>query len=75
MKKIEALRACMKAEDWRGAIRIAAKFPRLGDEKEAITRAHLAYTHPRFLLQINKDPAACIETGKAALIARYDSSS
>ena len=55
MKKIESLRACMKADDWRGAIRIAAKFPRLGDEKEAITRAHLAYTNPRFLLQIGKD--------------------
>lgn len=75
IKKIDVLRALMAAQDWRKAISLAAKFPRLGDEKEAITRAQTAFINPDFLRQIGKDPESCIEAGKAALIRRYSASS
>lgn len=69
--KLSQLRACMSANDWQGAVRIAARFPRLGTWRAAILDAHLAYTNPRFAQQIGKDPVALIEAGKAALVAAY----
>lgn len=74
-KKIDILRAHMAAQDWKKAVALAARFPRLGDEKEAITRAQTAFVNPGFLRQVGRDPAGCIEAGKAALIRRYSSSS
>ena len=75
IKKIDVLRAHMAAQEWRKAVSLAAKFPRLGDEKEVITRAQTAFVNPGFLRQIGKDPESCIEAGKVALIRRYSSSS
>ena len=34
-QKIEQLRACMASGDWRAALKLAASFPQLGDEKAA----------------------------------------
>ncbi len=73
VKKIEVLQALMRADDWPAAIKFAAKFPRLGDEKTDITRAKDALLRPGFYRQIGRDPAALIERGKAALILRYPS--
>ncbi len=73
IKKIDALRGYMAADDWRKAISLASKFPRLGDAKEAITRAQTAYVNPGFLRQIGRSPEDCIEAGKAALMERYSS--
>ena len=69
--KISKLRAAMAANDWILAMRIAAKFPRLGAEKAAITRAHDAKLRPDFYRQIGKNPCALFEEGKAALVRRY----
>lgn len=41
--KISILREHMAAGRWQKAISIAAKFPRLGEHKETILRAHGAY--------------------------------
>lgn len=75
IKKIDVLRAHIAAQDWRKAVSLAAKFPRLGDEKEVITRAQTAFINPGFLRQIGKDPERCIEAGKAAIMRRYSPSS
>lgn len=75
IKKIDVLRAHIAAQDWRKAVSLAAKFPRLGDEKEVITRAQTAFINPGFLRQIGKDPESCIEAGKAAIMRRYSPSS
>ena len=75
IKKIDVLRTHIAAQDWRKAVSLAAKFPRLGDEKEAITRAQTAFINPGFLRQIGKDPESCIEAGKAAIMRRYSPSS
>jgi len=69
--KIAKLRAYMAQEDWPHALSLAAKFPRLGDHKAVIVRAHECYTHPRFYLQLGLDLDACKAAGIAALHARY----
>ena len=69
--KLSVLRNLMNAGDWRGAMKLAASFPRLGDEKAAITRAWEAFTRPDFCRQLRKDPDALIAEGRAALMRRY----
>ncbi len=61
----------MRAGSWELALRIAARFPRLGEHEAAIRRGHEAYTNPRFYGQLGYDPEALKEAGKQALIARY----
>lgn len=69
--KLSRLKALAASGDWHGALRIAAKFPQLGEHKRAITTGYEAATRPNFYLQIGKDPAALVEAGKQALRARY----
>jgi len=69
--KLQTLKTAAEAGDWRRAIAIAARFPRLGAHRDAVLDAHSAYTNPRFLAQIGRDAGACIEAGKLALIAAY----
>lgn len=69
--KLDRIRACAAAGDWQSALRIAARFPSLGDEKAAIVRAHEAFEHPRFYQQLGRDPAVLIAEGIAALRSRY----
>lgn len=71
MKKIDVLKELINANEWQKAISLAAKFPRLGEHKEAITRAHMAYTNPRFLVQIGKNVEECKQSGCDAIIAAY----
>ena len=67
--KLSKLIAAMDADDWPGALRIAAKFQRLGMEKVAITRAHDAYLRPDFYRQLGKDPCALLDAGKGRSLA------
>lgn len=69
--KLSKLKAAASAGDWAGAISIAAKFPDLGAEKAAITRAHGCITNPRFFAQLGIDCAAAVEAGRQALCSRY----
>jgi hypothetical protein len=69
--KITLLRALMARGDWRGAIAIAARFPRLGPARDAVLAAREAFERPEFQRQIGRDPAAIIEAGKAALRGQY----
>ncbi len=71
MTKLDTLKTAAAAGDWQTAFSIAARFPRLGAHRNAILDAHMAFTNPRFLAQVRRDPAACIEGGKLALIAAY----
>lgn len=69
--KLSILKEHAAAGNWRKAVSIAAKFPRLGDHRAAILDAQLAYTNPRFVAQIGKDPAALIAAGIAAIKVAY----
>jgi len=70
-QKIEQLRAFMSAGDWRSAIKLAASFPQLGEEKAAISRAWEAIARPEFQRAIGKDPDALISAGVESLRRRY----
>ena len=69
--KLSAVRAAMDAGDWQRAISLAAKFPRLGTERNAILDAHGAYTNPRFAAQLGCDIEALKQAGIKALRAKY----
>ena len=45
-KKIDTLKALMAAEQWEKAIKFAAKFPRRGNERDAILSASAALLSP-----------------------------
>lgn len=70
--KLSAVQAAMAAGDWQRAIALAARFPRLGDEREAILDAHTAWTNPGFVRGLRKDPEALKAAGAAALRHKYD---
>jgi hypothetical protein len=70
-RKLDAVLAAMGAGDWPLAIRLAAKFPRLGPQAKAIMQAHEAMQRPAFQKQLGRDPAKLIDAGKAALLERY----
>lgn len=73
-RKIDELREMMAAEDWHAALRLAARFPRLGEHKEPIQTGWSALTNPGFYVQIRKDPETLVEEGIQALKARYSHS-
>lgn len=70
--KLAQLVSAWNGGDRIGALRIAAKFPRLDGDKEAITRAWAAHANPEFYRGIGKDPAQLIEAGIDAMQRRYD---
>jgi len=72
-KKIDTLLAHMRGGDWPRALRLASSFPRLGDEKAAIARAHEVLAHPGFYAQLGHDEDKILQDGIAALRSRYAS--
>ena len=70
-RKIDLLRAAIAARDVRGALRIAARFPVLGEAREVVTRGWEALARPDFYRQIGRDPDALVAAGWAAVVARY----
>ncbi len=69
--KISAVREHMAAGNWQQAIRLAARFPRLDTHRNAILDAHMAFTNPRFLVQVGKDIEKVKAAGMAALVDRF----
>ena len=69
--KLNKLKTAAMNKDWQKAIAIAARFPRLGNIREQVLDAHMAYTNPRFAVQIGKNIEFCIENGKSALMDAY----
>lgn len=69
--KLSVLLGFMAAEQWENALRLAAKFPQLGEYRDAILDGHMAMTRPDFCRGIRKDPDSLIAAGIAALRARY----
>ena len=70
--KLSKLKAAFIQGDHREALRIAARFPQLGEHKEPITRAWAAIQNPAFYREIGQDPDSLIGMGVTALRARYD---
>ena len=70
--KLSQLKGLMQVGDWNAALRLAARFQDLGEQKERITRAWAAIQNPAFYKEIGKDPAALRAAGIEALKERYD---
>ena len=69
--KLSQVLKALAANDFKKAISLAAKFPRLGNERNAILDAHMAFTNPRFASQLGKDLEQLKLNGIAALRAKY----
>lgn len=69
--KLGKLRELHAKGDKIGALRIAAKFPRLGDKKEAITKGWAAHGSADFYRQIGQDPDLLVESGIKAMEDKY----
>ena len=69
--KLQQIREAWADDRRIDALNIARKFPRLGDEKEAITTAWAAYSNSQFYRDIGKDPDQLITTGLKALQKKY----
>jgi hypothetical protein len=61
--KLSQVKAFLESGDTTSALRMAAKFPRLGDHKERITRAYAA---------MGWDVAAVVADGIVAIRERFD---
>jgi hypothetical protein len=69
--KLSKLKAAARKGDWQEALRIASRFPQLGDHAADIKRGHEAHTNSRFYAQVGRDGGTLIAAGIAALKARY----
>ena len=70
--KLSQLRAAYQAGDYVGALRIAARFPNLGEDRNAILTAWGAIQNPCMYAQMGRDVDALIAAGREALIQRYE---
>jgi hypothetical protein len=69
--KLSQLKLLAANGDYRGALRIAAKFPRLGKDATAIKRAHESYGNQGFYQQLGYDIEQLRSDGIAAIKAKY----
>jgi hypothetical protein len=69
--KLDQIKDALTAGDYRTALRIAAGFPQLGEQKERITKGWAALTQPAFYLELGHDPAALVADGVRAIRERY----
>lgn len=70
-KKIDMLREYAENGDWHSAIRLAASFPRLGDQKKDIMQAKEALSRPAFQKQLGRDPSRLIDKGVLAMKEKW----
>lgn len=70
-KKIEVLSRLMKTGAWEKAIKYAAKFPRLGNERGAILSAAAAMLSPHSYKGMGKDPDVLFKEAVTALKKKY----
>ncbi len=69
--KLSQLKQHMADGDSRAALKLAASFSQLGQQKVAITRAWNAITSPAFYREIGRNPDKLIEQGLEAIQERY----
>lgn len=72
--KLAKIRKAMLDENWDEALRLAARFQRLGEQAEAIKRAASAMTNPTTYEELGYDLAQIRAEGIAALKKRYNKS-
>jgi hypothetical protein len=68
---INKLRALWEAGSYRKALRLAASWPRLGEQKDAIQKGWAAASNKTFYAELGYNPAALERAGLDAVAARY----
>jgi hypothetical protein len=71
MTKLEQVKQAYATGNYKDALRIAAKFPQLGDERKAITLANECFSNPRFYKQVGVNIDQAIADGVKTLGAKY----
>ena len=69
--KLSKVRALLAAGDEVAALRIVARFPHLGAEKEIITRGWDAHPNSDFYRSLDFDPAEVVRTALATIREKY----
>lgn len=69
--KTAAIKREINAGNWRRAIALAARLPRLGVHRDAILNAHNAYVRPEWARQLKQNPEQHKAAGIAALKERF----
>jgi len=69
--KLARIRDAMRVGDWDTALKVAARFQRLGSQDEAIRRGANAVTNPSFYIQIGRDVDSLKAEGIEALKQRF----
>ena len=69
--KLATLKEAYYKGDLKKAISIAARFPNLGLERNAILDAQTAFVNPRWVISMGKDVDQVKALGKQALISKY----
>jgi hypothetical protein len=72
--KLARIRRAMRAGNWDEALRLAAKFQRLGEHTEAIQRANAAQGNPAMYEELGYDLAKLKSEGIVALKERFSKS-
>ena len=70
-RKVDKLYKLMEEQEWHKAIKLAAKWPQLGPQKEAIQRAASVLLNPTMYTQMGYDPDQCLAEAIEALLIRY----
>lgn len=70
--KLKQMQELWEAGDYRGALKMAAGWPQLGEHKAAIQSGWAATWNPAFYRQLGRDPVALYEAGLAAMAQRYN---
>ncbi|RIZ67076.1 MAG: hypothetical protein D0531_01160 [Methylococcales bacterium] len=71
MTKLEQVKQAYATGNYKDALRIAAKFPQLGNERKAITLANECFSNPRFYKQVGVNIDQAIADGVKTLGAKY----
>ena len=69
--KSAAIRRHMAADQWRQAVALAARLPRLDKHRTAILDAHNAFVRPEWAKSLGKCPNQLIAAGTMALKERF----
>lgn len=69
--KLSKLKLAWESGNKIEALRIASKFPQLGNEKTAIMQGWSAYQNPAFYREIGKNPDELMALAYASLKSKY----
>ena len=71
MTKLDQMKAMWGAGNYLGALRMVAKWPRLGADTTVIRKGWACATNPGFYRQLGQDPDMAVDVAYRAIAKRY----